>query len=91
MNAPFIYVRSHFSQKRVWPPNCISAEPQPPHGPRKARACKERPMQFTPPLQRAGEISELRLQHSVAFFSFVLGAAGALHSVMIEAMCDNPS
>ena len=48
-------------------------------------------MQFTPPLQRAGEISELRLQHSVAFFSFVLGALGALHSVMIEAMCDNPS
>ena len=48
-------------------------------------------MQFTPPLQRAGEISKLRLQHSVAFFSFVLGAAGALHSVIIEAMCDNPS
>ena len=44
-------------------------------------------MHFTPPLQRAGEISELRLQHYVAIFLFVLGAAGALHSLMIEVLC----
>ncbi len=48
-------------------------------------------MQFTPPLQRAGEISELRWQHSVAIFSLVLGAAGALYRLIIEALCDNPS
>ncbi len=35
--------------------------------------------------------SELRLQHSVAIFSFVLGAAGALYSLIIEALCDDPS
>ena len=45
-------------------------------------------MQFTPPLQRAGEISEL---HSVAIFSLVLGAAGELYRLMTEALCDNPS
>ena len=48
-------------------------------------------MQFTPPLQRAGEISELRLQHSAANFSLVLGAAGELYRLMIEALCDNSS
>ncbi len=38
-----------------------------------------------------GEIFELRLQHSVTIFSLVLGAAGALYRLMIDALCNNPS
>ena len=65
--------------------------PQPPHGKGQALACKERRLKFTPPPQRAGEISEVRPQLYVAFVSFVLGAAGALHSLMIEALCNDPA
>ncbi len=38
-----------------------------------------------------GGISELLLQLHVAIVSFVLGAAGALHSMMIEALCNDPA
>ncbi len=38
----------------------------------------------------AGEgVSELRLQLYVAIVSFVLGAAGALHCMMIDALCND--
>ena len=38
-----------------------------------------------------GGFSELRLQLYVAIVSFVLGAAGALHCMIIEALCNDPA
>jgi hypothetical protein len=41
--------------------------------------------------EAGGGVSELRLQLYVAIVSFVLGAAGALHCMMIDALCNDPA